>query len=77
MQKYRVRINYVDKEGKARQIDRVAYGKDAAKEPELRLSNENKSDIILKKITVQQLYDEYIAAKQYEIREAIGFEIRQ
>ncbi len=69
LQKYRVRINFVDKQGKSRQIDRVAYGKDAAKELELRLSNENQSDNITKKITVQQLYDEYIVAKKYEVRE--------
>ncbi len=70
LQKYRVRINYVDKEGKSRQLDRIAYGKEAAKELELRLSNENKSDIISPRLTVQQLYDEYIAVKQYEIRES-------
>ncbi len=70
LQKYRVRINYVDKEGKSRQLDRIAYGKEAAKELELRLSNENKSDIISQKLTVQQLYDEYIATKKYEVREA-------
>ncbi len=70
LQKYRVRINYVDKEGKSRQLDRIAYGKEAAKELELRLSNENKSDIISPRLTVQQLYDEYIATKKYEVREA-------
>lgn len=70
LQKYRVRINYVDKEGKSRQLDRIAYGKEAAKELELLLSNENKSDIISPKLTVQQLYDEYIATKKYEVREA-------
>ena len=33
-QKYRVRINYVDTTGKSRQIDRVAYGKEEAKDLE-------------------------------------------
>lgn len=70
LQKYRVRINYVDKEGKSRQLDRIAYGKEAAKELEMLLSNENKSDIISPRLTVQQLYDEYIATKKYEVREA-------
>ena len=69
LQKYRVRINYVDGEGRSRQIDRVAYGKEAAKELEMQLSNTVKEDFA-KKITVQQLYDEYISVKQHEIRES-------
>lgn len=32
LQKYRVRVNYTDREGKNKQLDRVAYGKEAAKE---------------------------------------------
>ena len=32
LQKYRVRINYIDQQGKARQLDRVAYGSQAAKD---------------------------------------------
>ena len=38
LQKYRVRINYVDNAGKSRQIDRVAYGKEAAKDLERQLT---------------------------------------
>ena len=33
-QKYRVRINYIDSYGKAKQIDRVAYGNEEAKQLE-------------------------------------------
>lgn len=68
LQKYRVRINYTDHEGKSRQLDRVAYGKDAAKELERQL-NHDLSEETVKKITLQELYDEYINVKKYEIRE--------
>lgn len=68
VQKYRVRINYTDREGKSRQLDRVAYGKEEAKELERRLYRDL-SEEITKKITVQELYDEYISVKQSEIRE--------
>ena len=30
LQRYRVRINYTDKNGKARQLDRVAYGRETS-----------------------------------------------
>ncbi len=70
LQKYRVRINYMDKLGKAKQLDRVAYGKDDAKALEIRLIAEyidgsNTST----RITIQSLFDEYINSKQYEVRE--------
>lgn len=68
LQKYRVRINYTDREGKSRQFDRVAYGKEEAKELERRLHLDLQEETT-KKITLQQLYDEYIKAKKYEIRE--------
>lgn len=62
LQKYRVRINFTDSSGKSKQIDRVAYGKEVAKELERQLAY-NLSDETIKKITLQQLYDEYIAVK--------------
>lgn len=68
LQKYRVRINYTDSSGKAKQIDRVAYGKDSAKELERQLMH-NLSNETLKRITLQELYDEYIAVKKFEVRE--------
>lgn len=40
LQKYRVRINYIDQQGKARQLDRVAYGSQAAKDLERQLNME-------------------------------------
>lgn len=68
LQKYRVRINFTDSSGKSKQIDRVAYGKEVAKELERQLAY-NLSDETIKKITLQQLYDEYIAVKKFEVRE--------
>ncbi|MGN0181455.1 MAG: phage integrase SAM-like domain-containing protein, partial [Candidatus Ornithomonoglobus sp.] len=70
LQKYRVRINYIDRNGKSKQIDRVAYGKENAKELERQLNYDMKSGEATKsRMTVQQLYDEYIAVKMNEIRE--------
>lgn len=68
LQKYRVRVNYVDSFGEYKQIERVAYGKDAAKELESRLVRDLKEESC-KKITLNELYDEYIIAKQCEVRE--------
>ena len=68
LQKYRVRINFTDSSGKSKQIDRVAYGKETPKELERQLAY-NLSDETIKKITLQQLYDEYIAVKKFEVRE--------
>ena len=58
-------INFTDSSGKSKQIDRVAYGKETAKEFERQLAY-NLSDETIKKITLQQLYDEYIAVKKFE-----------
>lgn len=69
-QKYRVRINYVDNLGKAKQIDRVAYGSDEAKQLERELNHSVKQEAPAAKMTVNQLFDEYIKAKQYEVRES-------
>lgn len=68
LQKYRVRINFTDSSGKSKQIDRVAYGKEVAKELERQLMH-NLSNETLKRITLQELYDEYIAVKKFEVRE--------
>ena len=68
LQRYRVRINYKDSTGKSRQTDRVAYGKEAAKELELQLSSTLKT-FSAPRITLRQLYEEYITVKKYEVRE--------
>ncbi len=69
LQKYRVRINYVDNEGTSRQIDRVAYGKDAARDLEYKLLR-NLNAGTVRKLTLNELYDEYIKVKQFEVRES-------
>ena len=68
LQKYRVRVNYVDSFGKYKQIERTAYGKDAAKELEARLTRSLKAEN-LKKTTLRELIAEYLSAKKYEVRE--------
>ncbi len=66
-QKYRVRINYVDSTGKSRQIDRVAYGKEEAKDLERELISNLKEET-MPKMTLRQLCDEYVAVKSHEVR---------
>lgn len=68
-QKYRVRINYQDSMGINRQIDRVTYGNAEAKELERQLSYDIKQSIPAKRVTVKQLYEEYLKAKKHELRE--------
>ena len=71
LQKYHVRINYVADNGQKRQITRSVYGIDVAKNLEKQLENEIKvqQEIPIKKMTVKQLFDEYISIKKYEVRE--------
>lgn len=70
LQKYRVRINYITSLGEPKQIDRVAYGADAAKELERRLNYEIRNAGENKKMPLQALYEEYIKAKSHEVRES-------
>lgn len=70
LQKYRIRVNYVDPSGKYRQIERTAYGMDEAKAVERQLQMQAESKKLTASMTVQQLYDEYMQAKKYEIRES-------
>lgn len=67
LQKYRVRINYTDQQGKSRQLGRVAYGSQAAKDLERQLMRDLSSIPSAKK-TVQSLADEFEKAKKYEVR---------
>ena len=68
-QKYRVRINYTDNNGTNKQIERTAYGADEAKQIELELTHQVKEATPAEKITVNNLYSQYIAAKKHEVRE--------
>lgn len=67
--KYRVRVNYTDSYGNSKQIERTAYGADEAKQLERELTHSVKVEKPSAKIAVQQLYEEYLRAKQHEIRE--------
>ena len=70
LQKYRVRINYTDKLGKPKQIDRVAYGKDDAKALEIRLINEFSGEGgAVKRMSIAELVSEYLTSKKSEVRE--------
>lgn len=72
LQKYHVCINYINENGQKKQITRVAYGIDVAKDLERQLENEIKvqHEIPIKKMTVRELYDDYMAVRKYEVREA-------
>jgi integrase len=72
LQKYNVRVNYVAKNGEAKQLTRTAYGLEAAKDLERSLTAEvkNSDKNPAKKMTVQQLFDEYIKVKKYEVKES-------
>ena len=69
--KNNVRINYVADNGQKRQMTRSVYGIDVAKNLEKQLENEVKvqQETPIKKMTVKQLFEEYISVKKYEVRE--------
>ena len=71
LQRYHVRINYISDNGKPKQLTRTAYGLEAAKDLESKLNNglKNNGETPIKRMTVEQLFEEYKAVKRYEIRE--------
>lgn len=69
-QKYKVRINYMDSHGKYKQMDRIAYGAEEAKELERQLTSESKEVVSGGKITVSELYTEYYNSKKHDNRES-------
>jgi len=72
LQKYYVRINYIADNGNKKQLTRTAYGIDVAKGLERQLEYEIKMqrEMPVKKMTVKQLFDEYVSVKKYEVRES-------
>ena len=68
LQRYKVRINFIDKNGQSKQYDRIAYGIADAKELERKLITETKQAPEHKKHTIQMLFDEYIKAKSIDVR---------
>ena len=77
LQKYCVRINYIDDSGAYKQLNRIAYGIEIAKDLERQLEYDIKTqqEMPIKKMTVRQLFDEYISMKKYEVRETTFSEI--
>ena len=69
-QKYRVRINYIDALGKARQVDRVTYGSDEAKLLELKLQQDIRQEAPAKRMTLRELFREYCNIRKNEMRES-------
>lgn len=67
-QKYRVMVNYTDNNGNYHKKTKTAYGLDEAKECERNLASEVSQTAPDSKMTVQQLYDDYIAVKKHEVR---------
>ena len=70
LQKYRVRINYTNSGGQAKQLDRIAYGMQAAKELEADLLKELKLSGMPERLNIEQLVAEHIELKQTEVRES-------
>lgn len=69
LQQYLVRVNYTDNFGKAHALTRHAYGLAEAKQMEQDIIREycTKKPAVTR-MTVQQLYEEYILAKENEVR---------
>jgi len=70
LQKYNVRVNYVNDYGKKTSLTRVAWGSEQAKDLEMQLYKniKNKEIATNKKMTVKQLFDEFISAKEIDVR---------
>jgi integrase len=79
LQKYNVRINYTLTDGTQKQLTRSAYGSDAAKDLEQKLINEvgEKLDGSHGKTTIDQLFTEYIATKQHDVRKTTALRYEQ
>lgn len=70
LQKYNVRVNYLEKStGKAKQLTRVAYGLEQAKELEMKLNYELKENQT-GNISFMELYEEYARTQKYTLRES-------
>lgn len=70
LQKYRVRVNFTNAQGKADSVERVAYGYEDAKEKEAKLLKDIKETPPAKRMTVGDLYDEYIEWQETNVRKS-------
>ncbi len=67
LQRYKVRVNYHDSQGNYKQMTRIAYGLQQAKQLEIALQSEKKEPA--QGLTVQDAYKLYYESKKHEIRE--------
>ena len=65
---YRVVVSYTDPLGKYKKVERTAYGNAEAKEIELVLLKEVGENTLSKRITVNDLIEEYMADKKQNVR---------
>jgi len=72
LQPYNVRVNYTSESGEYIQSTKTVYGLDAAKalEREWEYEIKVKAENPVKRMTVNQLFEEYISVKKYEVRES-------
>jgi len=70
LQKYNVRANYTLSDGTQKQMTRTAYGLEEARDLEQKILTEarEKLDGSFGRTTVGQLFTEYIATKQHDVR---------
>lgn len=69
-QRYRVRVNTVDADGRYKQIERITYGRAEAKDLEQKLIYEIKTaGAAHRRMTVLSLFEDYVSAKQHELRQ--------
>lgn len=67
LQKYRVRINYTDGTGRYKQLERVAYGKEAAKRLERELFLNLKAETT-SRLTLNDVFYNYVSAQKNEVK---------
>lgn len=66
---YRVRVAYVDTGGKHKQIERTVYGAAEARTEEVKIRVQlEKKETASKRMTVEQLFDRFLAVKSDELR---------
>ena len=72
LQGYRVRVNYTDSNGKARQVERTAYGLGEAQTLEQKPIQEykDKKQVAASKMTINELYTEYMKYHATETRKS-------
>lgn len=71
LQKYRVRINFTNAQGKADSVERVAYGYEDAKEKEAKLLKDIKeAPLANKKIKVKEVSKDYLAWQVGKVRQS-------